>query len=75
MRPRTQPATGLSACAAVDGTDDYPIPHQIIVTTCAAEQLLAAARDSTPLYYERYMLEGTARRSSKAERDLGFRCA
>jgi hypothetical protein len=37
-------ATAVPATAAADGTDDYPIPHRMIVTTCTAEQLLAAAR-------------------------------
>jgi Domain of unknown function (DUF5078) len=49
--------TALSGSAAADGTDDYPIPHRIIVTTCTAEQLLAAARDYAPVYYERYMID------------------
>ena len=49
--------TALSSSAAADGTDDYPIPHRIIVTTCTAEQLLAAARDYAPVYYERYMID------------------
>jgi Domain of unknown function (DUF5078) len=49
--------TALPATAAADGTDDYPIPHRIIVTTCTAEQLLAAARDYEPIYYERYMID------------------
>jgi hypothetical protein len=49
--------TGLSARAAADGTDDYPIPHRILVTTCTAEELLAAARDYEPVYYERYMID------------------
>jgi hypothetical protein len=50
-------ATVLSATAAADGTDDYPIPHRMIVTTCTAEQILAAARDYEPIYYERYMID------------------
>ena len=50
-------ATLLSATAAADGTDDYPIPHRMIVTTCTAEQILAAARDYAPIYYERYMID------------------
>jgi hypothetical protein len=29
----------------------------MIVTTCTAEQILAAARDFTPIYYERYMID------------------
>ena len=50
-------ATAVPATAAADGTDDYPIPHRMIVTTCTAEQLLAAARDFAPIYYERYMID------------------
>jgi hypothetical protein len=49
--------TALPASTAADGTDDYPIPHRIIMTTCTAEQLLAAARDYVPVYYERYMID------------------
>ena len=63
--------TGLAACAATiiaagllapavaraDATDDYPIPHRMIVTTCTAEQIMAAARDVEPVYYERYMID------------------
>jgi hypothetical protein len=43
--------------ASADATDDYPIPHRMIVTTCTAEQVLAAARDVEPVYYERYMID------------------
>lgn len=43
--------------AAADSTDDYPIPSRILHTTCTAEQLLAAARDYEPIYYERYMID------------------
>jgi hypothetical protein len=43
--------------AAADATDDYPIPHRMIVTTCTAEQILAAARDFEPIYYQRYMID------------------
>lgn len=39
--------------AAADSTDGYPIPHRMIVTTCTAEQILAAARDFAPICYER----------------------
>ena len=46
------PATGMA-----DSTDDYPIPRRMIATTCTAEQILAAARDFTPIYYERYMTD------------------
>ena len=30
----------------------------MIHTTCTAEPILAAARDYTPVYYERYMIDG-----------------
>jgi hypothetical protein len=50
-------ATVFPAIALADATDDYPIPHRIIVTNCTAEQILAAARDFTPIYYERYMID------------------
>lgn len=43
--------------AGADATDDYPIPHRMIVTTCDAEQIMAAARDVEPVYYERYMID------------------
>jgi Domain of unknown function (DUF5078) len=48
---------GFPAVAMADATDDYPIPHRIIVTTCTAEQILSAARDFTPIYYERYIID------------------
>jgi Domain of unknown function (DUF5078) len=47
-------ATAVPATAVADGTDDYPIPHRMIVTTCTAEQILAAARDFAPIYYANY---------------------
>ena len=50
-------ASAFPAIAAGDATDDYPIPHRIIVTTCTAEQILAAARDFAPIYYERYIID------------------
>ena len=31
----------FAASAAADATDDYPIPHRMITTTCTAEQILA----------------------------------
>jgi Domain of unknown function (DUF5078) len=49
-------ATSQSVARA-DSTEDFPIPHRIIETTCTAEQLLAAARDYEPVYYERYMID------------------
>ena len=45
------------ATAGADATDDYPIPHRMIITTCDAEQIMAAARDVEPVYYERYMID------------------
>jgi hypothetical protein len=50
-------ATALSPTVAADSTDDFPIPRRILVTPCTAEQILAAARDFTPIYYERYMID------------------
>jgi hypothetical protein len=56
-------AVALSAAgpALADATDDFPIPHRIIITTCDVEQYLAAARDTSPVYYERYMLDRSNR--------------
>ena len=50
-------ATAAPASAFADATDDYPIPHRMIITACSAEQIMAAARDVTPVYYERYMID------------------
>jgi hypothetical protein len=50
-------ATALPGTAGADATDDYPIPHRMIITTCTAEQILAAARDYSPIYYERYIID------------------
>jgi len=51
-------AAGLCpATASADATDDYPIPHRMIITNCTAEQIMAAARDVEPIYYERYMID------------------
>ena len=47
----------FAGSAAADATDDYPIPHRIIITTCTAEQILAAAKDFTPIYYQRYIID------------------
>jgi hypothetical protein len=47
----------FAGSAAADATDEYPIPHRMIITTCTAEQILAAARDFGPIYYERYMID------------------
>ena len=43
--------------ASADATDDYPIPTRMLKTTCTAEQIMAAARDVEPIYYERYMID------------------
>jgi NAD(P)-dependent dehydrogenase (short-subunit alcohol dehydrogenase family) len=43
--------------ASADAGDDYPIPNRILKTTCTAEQIMAAARDTDPVYYERYMID------------------
>ena len=53
--------TSLAAPAAADATDDYPIPHRIIITTCDTEQYMAAARDTSPVYFERYMIDKSNR--------------
>ena len=45
------------ATASADASDDYPIPNRMIKTTCTAEQIMAAARDVEPVYYERYMID------------------
>jgi hypothetical protein len=49
--------TPCNGCSENDSTDDFPIPRRMISTTCDAEQLLAAARDYTPVYYQRYMID------------------
>ncbi len=53
--------TGLAGPAAADSTDDYPIPHRIIITQCDTEQYMAAARDTSPVYFERYMIDKSNR--------------
>jgi hypothetical protein len=54
--PSASPAA-FAASAAADATDDYPIPHRMIITTCTAEQILAAAKDFAPIYYQRYIID------------------
>jgi hypothetical protein len=49
--------TPCDGCSQNDSTDDFPIPRRMISTTCDAEQILAAARDFTPVYYQRYMID------------------
>ncbi|AKN18310.1 DUF5078 domain-containing protein [Mycobacterium haemophilum] len=43
--------------AVADSTEDFPIPRRQIATSCDAEQYLAAARDTSPIYYQRYMID------------------
>ncbi|CDQ42790.1 hypothetical protein BN1047_00648 [Mycolicibacterium neoaurum] len=50
-----------SPSAQADATDEYPIPSKQIETQCDAEQYLAAARDTSPIYFERYMLDKSNR--------------
>ena len=52
---------GTAAPALADSTEDYPIPRRIIHTTCDVEQYLAAVRDTSPVYYERYMIDRSNR--------------
>ena len=40
-----------------DATNEYPIPGRMIETACSPEQIMAAARDIRPIYYERYMID------------------
>jgi hypothetical protein len=47
--------------AGADASDDYPIPHRIIITQCDTEQYMAAARDTSPVYFERYMIDRSNR--------------
>ncbi|MGH3676378.1 MAG: DUF5078 domain-containing protein [Mycobacterium sp.] len=50
-------ALAVGGTASADATDDYPIPNRMLRTTCTAEQIMAAARDTDPVYYERYMID------------------
>ncbi|WP_420329799.1 DUF5078 domain-containing protein [Mycolicibacterium aromaticivorans] len=47
----------LPGKAAADASDDYPVPKRIIETTCTVDQYMAAARDTSPVYYQRYMID------------------
>lgn len=47
--------------AFADSTDEYPIPSKQIETQCDAEQYLAAVRDTSPIYFERYMIDKSNR--------------
>jgi Domain of unknown function (DUF5078) len=55
-------ALGIAAAvfpktAVADSTEDFPIPRRMINTTCDAEQIMAATRDTSPVYYQRYMID------------------
>ncbi|WP_099024214.1 DUF5078 domain-containing protein [Mycolicibacterium palauense] len=53
-------SAGLAAVPGVahaDATEDYPIPNRMLHTTCTLDQYMAAARDTSPVYYERYMID------------------
>ncbi|BBZ46027.1 DUF5078 domain-containing protein [Mycobacterium parmense] len=50
-------ATIFPNIAAADSTEDFPIPRRMIATDCDAEQILAATRDTSPVYYQRYMID------------------
>ncbi|CAN3129090.1 DUF5078 domain-containing protein [Mycobacterium sp. smrl_JER01] len=52
---------GTAGPASADSTEDYPIPRRIIHTTCDVEQYMAAARDTSPVYFERYMIDRSNR--------------
>jgi hypothetical protein len=43
-------ATAFPQTAAADSTEDFPIPRRMINTTCDAEQILAATRDTSPVF-------------------------
>jgi hypothetical protein len=51
-------ANSSTAAANADSTaDDFPIPRRIIPTPSDAEQYLAAARDTSPVYFDHYVLD------------------
>ncbi|MGP4054770.1 DUF5078 domain-containing protein [Mycobacterium sp. 4D054] len=54
-------SASLAGPAVADSTEDYPIPRRIIHTTCDVEQYMAAARDTSPVYFERYMIDRSNR--------------
>ena len=50
-------AAAFPKAALADSTEDFPIPRRMIATTCDAEQYMAAVRDTSPVYYQRYMID------------------
>ena len=61
----------LAGPAAADATDDFPIPHRMIITTCDTEQYMAAARDTSPMYFERYMIDRSKRPADVQQQAFG----
>lgn len=39
--------------ASADATENYPIPRKMLTSTCTAEQIMAGARDVSPIYNAR----------------------
>jgi Domain of unknown function (DUF5078) len=54
-------AAAFAAPAMGDSTEDFPIPRRVIATPCDAEQYLAGARDTSPVYFDRYMVDKSHR--------------
>jgi hypothetical protein len=54
-------AAVYATSATADSTEDFPIPRRIIATPCDAEQYLAGARDTSPVYFDRYMRDKSNR--------------
>jgi hypothetical protein len=54
-------AAVFATSATADSTEDFPIPRRIIATPCDAEQYLAGARDTSPVYFDRYMRDKSNR--------------
>jgi hypothetical protein len=58
QRCRAGLAWNLSSVTREGTPHPKPIHRfQALLTTCTAEQILAAARDFEPIYYERYMID------------------
>jgi Domain of unknown function (DUF5078) len=50
-----------AAPTRADSTGDFPIPRRIWQTPCDAEQVLAAVRDTSPVCFQRYMIDKSHR--------------
>lgn len=35
--------------ASADATQNHPMPHKTLITTCTAEKAMAATRDTSPI--------------------------